>query len=190
MNPRDTSAALLPPASVTASASWSLFEAPIGWIGLCGSSAGVSRTLIGYASPGALVQRIEELDDAPQEEDWQPELRERLVRYLSGSPDDFSDVRVAARWTTPFQQQVVAQLRRVPYGETVSYRELAERAGRPKAARAVGQVMATNPVPLLVPCHRVLASGGRMGGFSAPTGLELKLKLLEMEAAGRTGRLN
>ena len=185
MNPRDASAALLPPASESVATCWSLFETPIGWIGLCGSSAGVSRTLIGYASPGALAQRVEELDDSPQEEDWHPELRQRLCRYLSGAPDDFADVRVVRNWTTPFQQQVVAHLRRVPYGETLSYRELAERAGRPKAARAVGQVMATNPVPLLVPCHRVLASGGRMGGFSAPTGLELKLTLLQMEAAGR-----
>ena len=71
----------------------------------------------------------------------------------------------------------------MPRGETVSYAELAGRAGSPNAARAVGGVMAGNRVPLLVPCHRVVGAGGRLGGFSAPTGVELKKRLLALEAA-------
>ncbi len=163
---------------------WSLFETAIGWVGVCGSqTAGVLRTCVGYDSPSALVHAIEGVDAEPFEEDWCPELRERLCRYLKGQADNFEDVVVAATWSTVFQRQVIAALRQVPCGETLSYRELAARVGRPAAARAVGQVMASNPVPLIVPCHRVLGSGGRLGGFSAPTGLDLKRRLLALEGA-------
>lgn len=161
---------------------WSLFHTAIGWVAFSGTDDnGVLRTKVGYESPGALVQAIEAIDAAPFEDDWCPELRERLCRYLAGRADDFQDVKVGATWSTDFQRLVIAALRQVPCGATLSYQELAARAGRPKAARAVGQVMATNPVPLIVPCHRVLGSGGRLGGFSAPTGLDLKRRLLELE---------
>lgn len=162
---------------------WSTFETKLGWVGLQGTpQGGLLRTLIGYASAGALLQAIHAADPSPDEmDDWSPDLRQRITRHLAGKLQDFQDVPVAARRTTPFQQRVVDELRRVPSGATLSYRELAERAGRPAAARAVGQVMATNPVPLIIPCHRVLASGGLLGGFSAPTGLNLKRALLELE---------
>jgi methylated-DNA-[protein]-cysteine S-methyltransferase len=80
---------------------------------------------------------------------------------------------------TPFQKKVRAELCKIPFGSTVSYGELAVRAGFPGAARAVGRVMATNPLPLLIPCHRVIGSGGELCGFGG--GLELKRKLLEHE---------
>ncbi len=175
-------------ASTLDASAWSLFETAVGWVGVCGTPrGGVLRTCVGYASPGALVQALERIDSAPFEDDWCPELRERLCRYLAGHADDFQDVKVGATWSTDFQRRVIAALRRVPCGATLSYQELAARAGRPKAARAVGQVMATNPVPLIVPCHRVLGSGGRLGGFSAPTGLDLKRRLLELEGLRAEG---
>ena len=111
-------------------------------------------------------------------------LTNRIQDYCRGVCDDFLDVPIAAAWRTPFQRAVVAALRQVRYGQTTSYGELAMRAKRPRAARAVGQVMATNPVPLIVPCHRVLGAGGAIGGFSAPTGLSLKRRLLQLEANG------
>ncbi|OYW21961.1 MAG: hypothetical protein B7Z55_05195 [Planctomycetales bacterium 12-60-4] len=161
-----------------------MVETAVGWMGVCGTlHNGVLRTFVGYAAPGALVAAIEAIDPEPFEDDWCPELRERLCRYFDGRAENFQDVRIAAMWSTEFQRQVIAALRAVPRGETVSYQELASRAGRPNAARAVGQVMASNPVPILVPCHRVLASGGKIGGFSAPTGLDLKRKLLALEQA-------
>ena len=85
---------------------------------------------------------------------------------------------------TAFQESVVLAIRAVGYGQTVSYGELAELAGYPRAARAVGTVMSTNPFPILIPCHRVVASGGKLGGYSAPQGLSLKESLLAMEAEG------
>ncbi len=80
---------------------------------------------------------------------------------------------------TPFQRRVWAELRRVPFGRTVSYAELARRVGAPRAARAVGQAAGANPIPILIPCHRVVRSDGSLGGFSA--GLETKRWLLRHE---------
>jgi O-6-methylguanine DNA methyltransferase len=80
---------------------------------------------------------------------------------------------------SPFQQTVWTALLDIPYGTTVTYGELAARIGKPKAARAVGQAVGANPLPVVVPCHRVLASGGALGGFSG--GLEIKRHLLRVE---------
>ncbi len=168
--------------SVSRPLAWSIFESPIGWIGICGNSEGVRRTVIGHASPAALMQIIRTSDEQAVEADWCPELRERICGAVSGQAADFRDVMITAEWSTAFQRDIIASLRTISWGQTVSYAELATLAGRPGAARAVGQVMARNPLPLIVPCHRVLASGGGIGGFSAPTGLDLKRTLLAVES--------
>jgi methylated-DNA-[protein]-cysteine S-methyltransferase len=111
------------------------------------------------------------------------EVLDRLVRYADGEPVDFRDVPVAVEHLSAFQRRVVRACRAIPAGERRTYGQLAAAAGSPGAARAVGQVMATNRVPLIVPCHRVVASGGRLGGFSAPQGLAMKRRLLSLEAA-------
>jgi methylated-DNA-[protein]-cysteine S-methyltransferase len=87
---------------------------------------------------------------------------------------------------TDFDQSVVRACRRIPYGETLSYGELAKRAGHAGAARGVGRTMATNRFPIIVPCHRVVAAGGRIGGYSAPQGLTMKRRLLALESAEPT----
>ena len=84
-------------------------------------------------------------------------------------------------WITPFARKVLGACRKVPQGRTTTYRALAEQVGQPRAARAVGGVMAANPIPLIVPCHRVLRSDGGLGGFSGPGGNATKLRLLEHE---------
>lgn len=109
-------------------------------------------------------------------------LLQRLVRYAAGQHDDFLDVPLQTSDRTSFQCRVLAACRAIPRGETRTYGELAHGVGSPRAARAVGQVMATNRVPLVVPCHRVVAAGGKMGGFSAPRGVTMKRRLLELEA--------
>ena len=113
------------------------------------------------------------------------EIVDRLQQYASGDVVDFSDIELAGENLTPFQQRVVAACRDIPYGATAAYGELARRVGRPGAARAVGAVMATNRLPLVVPCHRVVASSGGLGGFSAPQGVAMKRRLLAMEAESR-----
>ena len=105
---------------------------------------------------------------------------EREVRqYLAGRRRRFT-VPVDLSGLPAFQRRVLETLRRVPYGRTITYGRLASEAGRPRAARAVGQAMAHNPVPLIVPCHRVVASSGGLGGFGG--GLALKRRLLALEA--------
>jgi O-6-methylguanine DNA methyltransferase len=108
---------------------------------------------------------------------------DRLCRYAAGELVDFSDVRTDDRHLTTFGRRVRAACRRIPRGQTRTYGQLAAVCGSPGAARAVGQVMARNRHPLVVPCHRVLAAGGGLGGFSAPQGLAMKRRLLTMENA-------
>ena len=107
---------------------------------------------------------------------------ERLQRLLHGDDVDVSDVRLDLEGVPQFDQAVYAVARAVPRGVTVTYGELARRAGAPGAAQAVGQVMGNNRFPLVVPCHRVVAAGGRNGGFSAPGGVDTKLRLLALES--------
>ena len=104
--------------------------------------------------------------------------------FAAGAPTDFDDVALVLPAMTDFRFQVMNHVRGIGYGETLSYGEVAQRLGRPRAARAVGTVMASNPVPILVPCHRVVAASGRLGGFSAPQGPLLKKRLLALEEAG------
>lgn len=106
-----------------------------------------------------------------------------LQRYASGGEVDPAQLplQLADTELTPFQRRVLQALRKVRRGKTVTYAQLAARAGSPQAARAVGQVMRMNPWPLIVPCHRVLASGGGLGGYSGPRGTKFKQQLLGIE---------
>lgn len=106
---------------------------------------------------------------------------DQLEQFAAGEPIDFVDVPVRTAGMTGFQKQVVAACRSIPWGETFTYGQLAAEVGHSGAARAVGTVMSKNRVPLIVPCHRVLASGGSLGGYSAPQGLAMKRRLLALE---------
>ncbi len=121
-----------------------------------------------------------DLDDAPR---WVRELVENLKRFADGEPVDFSDVPIDQQHLTPFGRRVVAACRRIGWGEVTSYGELAAKCRASGAARAVGSVMARNRFPLVVPCHRVLAAGGLLGGYSAPGGLQTKRRLLAIETS-------
>ena len=103
-----------------------------------------------------------------------------LQAFFAGEPADFSSLPLDLQGT-PFQKKVWQELRRLPRGSTISYRELAARVGHPKASRAVGQANAVNPVPIIVPCHRVISADGRLGGYSS--GPERKRWLLRHEGA-------
>ena len=105
----------------------------------------------------------------------------RFARYFSGERDDFLDVELELDDPTPFQCAVLETLRRIPYGDTVTYGELAALTGHPNAQRAAGTFCAHNPFPLVVPCHRVVAADG-LGSYGS-LGIEYKRRLLELEGA-------
>ncbi len=159
------------------------FETDLGWFAARGTVDGtvpvIAEITIGHPSRSAAAVSS---GAAGESHDWHPELTAALTRFAAGEPVELAGFPVLEP-ATRFARKVVAELRRVPRGETVSYAELAERAGSPNAARAVGGVMRGNRLPILVPCHRVVGAGGRLGGFSAPTGIELKKRLLALEAA-------
>lgn len=121
--------------------------------------------------------------EAPPHADVEP-LLSRLARHLDTGREDLADVPVRLDGVGDFHRRVLDHLHaRVKPGEVVTYGELARRLGRPGASRAVGAAMARNPIPLVIPCHRVLASGGRPGHYSGEGGWHTKVKLLALEGA-------
>jgi methylated-DNA-[protein]-cysteine S-methyltransferase len=105
---------------------------------------------------------------------------ELLARYFRGEAVDFDVPLDDSRWT-PFQREIYRVVRAIPFGAVMSYGEVARTAGRPGAARGVGSAMARNPLPVIIPCHRVIGSTGKMTGYSAPGGVARKEMLLRME---------
>lgn len=164
-----------------------VLETDLGGIGVLGHCGRLNRVTIGHATPQDVLQAVldqEELTLGDVEiADWCPEVADLLTRFVAGEPVDLSGIELSwPQKLTPFRQRVIKAARRIPWGETVSYGELAQRSGSPRAARAVGSVMATNRFALVVPCHRVVASSGAIGGFSTPRGIDLKKQLLANEA--------
>lgn len=109
----------------------------------------------------------------------------RVVRLLAGERLDLSGVAVCLGGASALERKVYEAARRIPCGEVRSYGEIAREIGAPGAAQAVGAALGRNPVPIVIPCHRVLASGGGSGGFSAPGGVETKFRMLAIEGARR-----
>jgi O-6-methylguanine DNA methyltransferase len=107
----------------------------------------------------------------------------KVQKHLHGDVQDFLDIVVDLCGAGPFARQVYEVVRKIPAGRTVTYGELAKGMNRPTAARAVGQALGRNPIPLIIPCHRVLAACGKAGGFSAPGGVETKARMLAIEGA-------
>lgn len=107
----------------------------------------------------------------------------RIQRLLQGARDDLCDLPLDLEGVPDFHRRVYAITRAIPPGEVLTYGEVARRLGEPGASRAVGQALGRNPFAPVVPCHRVLAAGGRSGGFSAEGGADTKLRMLEIEKA-------
>ncbi len=107
----------------------------------------------------------------------------KVQKHLHGDVQDFLDIVVDLDGAGPFARQVYEVVRKIPAGRTVTYGELAKGMNRPTAARAVGQALGRNPIPLIIPCHRVLAARGKAGGFSAHGGVETKARMLAIEGA-------
>jgi methylated-DNA-[protein]-cysteine S-methyltransferase len=158
-----------------------VFQTPLGWIGLGGTEAGVSRLTFGHTTRQAAEQILQTWDLPLQPWSWLPEVCLALHAYAGGDRIPLASLPQAPPSGTTFQRAVIRELLKIPYGEVCTYAELAKRAGREGAARAVGTVMSQNPLPLIRPCHRVVGSGGCLGGYSAPQGVQMKRLLLDLE---------
>jgi methylated-DNA-[protein]-cysteine S-methyltransferase len=165
----------------------SIFPTEIGWMGILGHDQIVVAVVIGHPSAATVRKEFRDRISTGEfvgpfdEKDWLPELRQGLMAYAKGDRVEFGAFQLQLPPQTTFRDRVLAVTRSLPYGKTISYGELARAVGHPGAARAVGTVMSTNRFPILIPCHRVLAAGGKLGGFTSRTGTVLKQKLLEME---------
>jgi methylated-DNA-[protein]-cysteine S-methyltransferase len=164
---------------------YSIFGTSNGFAAVAWSENGIS----GLRLPASTEARAEAsiLQRFPQARRSPPSaLVTRLIsdinRYFNGEKVDFSAIPLDFGSQDPFFAQVYSEVRKLGWGETTTYGAVAKVLGAPpQAARDVGQAMASNPMPLIVPCHRVLAAGGKLGGFSAPGGSSSKARMLELE---------
>lgn len=175
---------------MSAGLSYHLFETQIGWIGIAWSDAGLARLQLPESDRAATQRRLlatmprhgngvaQAIDTLPQEI---AAIVAAITRYAAGETVDLSNIPVDLAGVDEFRLAVYDAARKLGFGEVTTYGELAARAGHPGMARETGQALGSNPVPLVVPCHRILAAGGKIGGFSAPGGSATKEKLLAME---------
>ena len=159
-----------------------LFDTAIGTCGVAWSAQGLTRLQLPEASCDATERRLRRggavAADAPL---VVVRAIAELQRYFKGEAADFSQIALDLRGVDAFERRVYDAARLIGWGKTLSYGELARRIGDPTAARAVGQALGRNPIPVIVPCHRILAAGHRIGGFSAPGGADTKQRLLALE---------
>ncbi|HEX5281027.1 MAG TPA: methylated-DNA--[protein]-cysteine S-methyltransferase [Micropepsaceae bacterium] len=163
-----------------------VFDTALGFAGIAWNTAGVTRFQLPSADVDAAMRNL--LRRAPGAEAAVPpppmaQIVDAAKRYFAGEKVDFSGVALDLAGQDSLFAGIYAAARRIGYGETTTYGWLAGAIGRTdwEAARAVGQAMAKNPAALIIPCHRVLAAGGKIGGFSAPGGAETKAKMLALE---------
>ena len=162
-----------------------IFETAAGFCGIAWNSTGITRfqlpTKSAEAAERLLLLRLPGAESGLPS----PQVAEAVAaakRHFAGERTDFSRFTLDLGEQDEFFQQIYAAARQVGWGRTTTYGTLAKELGAgPEAARDVGQAMAKNPVPLIIPCHRVLAAGGKVGGFSAPGGSAAKIRMLKLE---------
>lgn len=161
---------------------YTLIDTELGHIGLVRSVAGLMGVITNPSNEEVLKSIYTDYLGAVESVEAFGDLPSRLARYLGGERVAFDDgIDLSA--STVFQRKVLEAARDIPYGEARSYGWLAQQVGNPRAARAVGQALSRNPVPIIVPCHRVVGGDGSLTGFSG--GLGMKRRLLEIEGASR-----
>jgi methylated-DNA-[protein]-cysteine S-methyltransferase len=168
------------------SAHYAVFETALGFAGIAWNDIGITRFQLPSASAEETRRNL--LRRSPGADATEPPAHiadavAAVKRYFAGKKVDFSHLTLDLAGQDDLFREIYAAARRVGYGETTTYGGLAKAIGRTdwEAAREVGEAMAKNPVALIIPCHRVLAAGGKIGGFSAPGGARTKAKMLELE---------
>jgi len=168
---------------------YTIFNTRWGYFGLAGTEYGLLRAQL----PGPKPEKIKSLllmNPPPVNQEFRIDfdktcfkmLQEQITAYFEGICVNFSiDIPLALDGLSSFGISVLTACRSIKYSQTMTYGQLAKKSGRPNASRAVGSALAKNPLPLIIPCHRVVRSDGKIGGFSAPGGISLKKKMLELE---------
>lgn len=160
---------------------YAIFQVKSGWVGLVGNEKGLERIYLPGLGKEELRKRIQrEFPGSQEEESPLRGPKKEVIEYFQGSRSRF-EMPLDLSKATPFQKKAYQVMLTIPFGEVRTYRWLAEKIGNPKALRAVGSANARNHWPLVIPCHRIVGSDGRLTGFSAPGGLALKEELLRLE---------
>jgi len=164
---------------------YATFETAHGFCGIAWNDAGITRFQLPTRTAAAAERLLLRRRPGAKPAAPPPVVAEAIAaakRYFEGEETDFSHLTLDLTDQDSVFQQIYASLRKVGWGRTTTYGALARELGtEPQLARDVGRAMAGNPIPLIIPCHRVLAAGGRIGGFSAPGGASSKLRMLELE---------
>ncbi len=159
---------------------YTTFVTPLlGNVILVATDAGLSHVILPDITSAQAECATKKIMRAQHENSAFIDIKDALLRYSAGEHVDFNYVPLDLSFCTLFQRAVYNITRQIPYGETRSYKWIAERLDKPQAARAVGQAMARNPLPIIIPCHRVIGSDGSLTGFGL--GLDFKEKLLALE---------
>lgn len=161
-----------------------VFETALGFMAVGWSASGITRVWLAERDRAAVERRLAQR--AAGVPDLAPPLAiaavvERLKEYAAGTPVDFSGTPIDLAGVDDFRLAIYDAAKRLRYGETVTYGELARRAGHDGMARETGAALGANPLPIVIPCHRILAAGNKIGGFSAPGGSATKERMLAME---------
>jgi methylated-DNA-[protein]-cysteine S-methyltransferase len=164
-----------------------IFPTKWGYFGFSGSENGLLRTCLPTPEYEEIEARL--LESSPLAQFNRPffqQAQDRIAAYFHGDEADLGlEIPIDLTRLTPFQREVLTACRRVGSAKTTTYGRLAEKIGNPKAARAVGNALAKNPLPLIIPCHRILPANNSLGGFSAPGGTQFKARMLRHEQTFR-----
>ncbi len=162
---------------------YAVFKTKWGYFGLAGTEYALCRTQLPGPKPEKIRSLLLKNFHHPQfDKSFFRTLQEQITAYFEGARVNFSrDIPLVLDGFSSFGISVLTTCRDIEFGQTITYGRLAKKSGRPNAPRAVGSALAKNPLPLIIPCHRVVRSDGKMGGFSAPGGIAFKKKMLELE---------
>jgi methylated-DNA-[protein]-cysteine S-methyltransferase len=163
-----------------------VFDTALGPCGLAWTDRGIVAAQLPEDDPAETRARLRARTGSAPEADPPPfvqDARDDVIALMQGAPVDFERTPLDLKRTPAFNRSVYAIARTIPPGATLTYGDIAQRLGDLTLSRAVGYALGKNPIPIIIPCHRVLAAGAKTGGFSAPGGVRTKLRMLAIEGA-------
>lgn len=164
-----------------------IFRTDFGHFGLAAEQNHLTKTVLPQPDPEKIKAIfLADSPDAKYEKTLFHQLQVQITAYFKGSYVEFNkDIPIMIAPATNFTRRVLTACRNITYGQTISYSQLARKSGSPAAARAVGSILSKNPLPLIIPCHRIIKADGGIGKFSAAGGTKTKIKLLNLEQKNR-----